>query len=188
MSLHGRQRVRNALLSDILERRERKDRDTNGSSHDVAPPPPPSSSRYDDRERDRDRDYRDRDRDRVRSRDDRDYRRDDRRGPPPRERSRDRRDRDYDRYGPPSRDRRDGRRDDRPEPTGNHGAGTIFGSPRRRSPTPDGTIPISKRKRPRTGWDVKPAGMENVTALQAKLTGSFLSGLYTQFGSLLMAH
>lgn len=44
----------------------------------------------------------------------------------------------------------------------------------RRSPTPEDTIPISKRKRPFTAWDVKPAGFETYTTIQAKMTGSFI--------------
>jgi len=40
-----------------------------------------------------------------------------------------------------------------------------------RSPTPEDTIPISKRKRPFTAWDVKPTGFETFTPEQAKLTG-----------------
>jgi splicing factor U2AF subunit len=46
-----------------------------------------------------------------------------------------------------------------------------FGSPLRRSPTPEDCIPISKRKRKYTAWDVKPPGFENYTAEQAKMTG-----------------
>ncbi|KAK4056413.1 hypothetical protein OIO90_002556 [Microbotryomycetes sp. JL221] len=44
---------------------------------------------------------------------------------------------------------------------------------RERSVTPEDVIPISKRKRPTTGWDVKPPGFENYTAEQAKMTGMF---------------
>ncbi|GAA5981515.1 hypothetical protein JCM11641_004082, partial [Rhodosporidiobolus odoratus] len=44
---------------------------------------------------------------------------------------------------------------------------------RGRSPTPEDTIPISKRKRPFTAWDVKPAGFEAYTSEQAKMTGMF---------------
>ncbi|GAA5926495.1 uncharacterized protein JCM15063_000291 [Sporobolomyces koalae] len=47
------------------------------------------------------------------------------------------------------------------------------GDRHRRSPTPEDTIPISKRKRPFTAWDVKPAGFEQFTPEQAKLTGMF---------------
>ncbi|TKA54479.1 hypothetical protein B0A53_03172 [Rhodotorula sp. CCFEE 5036] len=43
----------------------------------------------------------------------------------------------------------------------------------RRSPTPEDTIPISKRKRPFTAWDVKPPGFETYTTIQAKMTGMF---------------
>jgi splicing factor U2AF subunit len=55
----------------------------------------------------------------------------------------------------------------------NRGGGRDEPPPKKRSPTPEGTQPISKRKRPRTGWDVKPTGFEHVTALQAKMTGRF---------------
>ncbi|GAA5958263.1 hypothetical protein JCM3765_004773 [Sporobolomyces pararoseus] len=47
------------------------------------------------------------------------------------------------------------------------------GDRNRRSPTPEDTIPISKRKRPFTAWDVKPNGFETFTTEQAKLTGMF---------------
>jgi splicing factor U2AF subunit len=50
-------------------------------------------------------------------------------------------------------------------------AGT-FGQPERRSPTPEGTIPISKRKRPRTSWDVHAPGYENINAEVARMTGA----------------
>ncbi|GAA5824405.1 hypothetical protein JCM3770_004590 [Rhodotorula araucariae] len=43
----------------------------------------------------------------------------------------------------------------------------------RRSPTPEDTIPISKRKRQFTAWDVKAPGMETYTTTQAKMTGMF---------------
>jgi hypothetical protein len=48
-------------------------------------------------------------------------------------------------------------------------------SPKRpRGPTPDltGIVPIDERKRRLTMWDVKPAGYENVTAEQAKMSGT----------------
>lgn len=50
-----------------------------------------------------------------------------------------------------------------------------FMSPGRRSPSPEVTIPISKRKRKFTAWDVKPPGFENYTAEQAKMTGMYTS-------------
>jgi splicing factor U2AF subunit len=34
-----------------------------------------------------------------------------------------------------------------------------------------GIVPIDERKRRLTMWDVKPAGYENVTAEQAKMSG-----------------
>ncbi|GAB7354713.1 hypothetical protein MBLNU459_g5129t1 [Dothideomycetes sp. NU459] len=44
-----------------------------------------------------------------------------------------------------------------------------------KEPTPDLTdiVPILERKRRLTQWDIKPAGYENVTAEQAKLSGMF---------------
>lgn len=41
----------------------------------------------------------------------------------------------------------------------------------KRSPTPEGTIPLSERKRKASHWDERPQGFENMTALQAKATG-----------------
>ncbi|KAG8726110.1 hypothetical protein FRC12_023695, partial [Ceratobasidium sp. 428] len=144
-------------------------------------------SRHDDRDRDRrdhdrrrdgedrytprrdDYDRRDRDRDRDRDRGDRygggggDRRRYDDR--PPRHRDDDRRrdsryddnrDRDRDRGG---RGRRGGREE--------------HGTPERRSPTPEGAVPLSKRIRRASGWDVCAPGYEGYTALQAKHTGMF---------------
>ncbi|KAM0745828.1 hypothetical protein T439DRAFT_350972 [Meredithblackwellia eburnea MCA 4105] len=108
-----------------------------------------------------------------------------------------RHDRDYDRGGYSSgrRDRdgygggggrgdryRDDYRDDRRGGGGGGGGGRQnrggrvfegFGSPGRRSPTPEDTIPISKRKRKFTAWDVKAPGFETYTTEQAKMTGMF---------------
>lgn len=155
-----------------------------------------SSDRRERDHRDR-RDYRDGDRDRDRSHRSSGY--DERGGD--RDRRRSDRDRDHrdsydsrasgsaggDRRGngyggndrrSNGRDRDDyrggGRSDDR------HGGGKtasgveVFGAGNAaRSPTPEGTIPISKRKRPRTAWDIKAPGFETFTALQAKMTGIF---------------
>lgn len=46
--------------------------------------------------------------------------------------------------------------------------------PKKKEPTPDltDTIPITERKRRLTQWDIKPPGYENVTAEQAKLSGT----------------
>ncbi|GAA5820955.1 hypothetical protein JCM11251_001895 [Rhodosporidiobolus azoricus] len=44
---------------------------------------------------------------------------------------------------------------------------------RGRSPTPEDAVPMSKRKRAVTAWDVKPAGFEGYTTTQAKMTGMF---------------
>ncbi|SNX87443.1 related to pre-mRNA splicing factor U2AF large chain [Melanopsichium pennsylvanicum] len=43
----------------------------------------------------------------------------------------------------------------------------------RRSPTPEGTIPISERPRPNTKWDIPAPGFEGTSALAAKATGLF---------------
>lgn len=46
-----------------------------------------------------------------------------------------------------------------------------MGTPERRSPTPEGAVPLSQRKRKASGWDVHAPGYEQYTALQAKQTG-----------------
>ncbi|KAF9005919.1 hypothetical protein BDQ17DRAFT_1239571, partial [Cyathus striatus] len=43
----------------------------------------------------------------------------------------------------------------------------------RRSPTPEGIVPLSQRKRKASGWDVHAPGYEQYTAMQAKQTGLF---------------
>ncbi|TKY88008.1 hypothetical protein EX895_003104 [Sporisorium graminicola] len=43
----------------------------------------------------------------------------------------------------------------------------------RRSPTPEGTIPISERARPESKWDIPAPGFEGTSALAAKATGLF---------------
>ena len=158
------------------------------------------SSRSSGRDRDRDREYRssdsrrdhrddrDRDRDRERERDrdgrshrssgydDRDSRR---RSDRDREFDRDRRSNGHGgRDGGRDRDDRGGRgrgRDDDRHGGGRTAGGVeVFGAGNAaRSPTPEGTIPISKRKRPRTAWDIKAPGFETFTSLQAKMTGIF---------------
>ena len=52
--------------------------------------------------------------------------------------------------------------------------------PKKKEPTPDltDTIPITERKRRLTQWDIKPPGYENVTAEQAKLSGSFIFSMH----------
>ena len=80
-------------------------------------------------------------------------------------------------------DRRGGGRRDRDGPA--DGGGAAYGPgrdpkrpasppPKTKEPTPDLTeiIPILERKRRLTQWDIKPPGYENVTAEQAKLSGS----------------
>ncbi|KAJ6493674.1 hypothetical protein C8R47DRAFT_1119349 [Mycena vitilis] len=48
-----------------------------------------------------------------------------------------------------------------------------FGTPERRSPTPESAIPLSQRRRKASGWDVSAPGYEQYTAMQAKQTGLF---------------
>lgn len=48
-----------------------------------------------------------------------------------------------------------------------------YGTPKRRSPTPDNIVPLSQRKKQRSYWDIKPPGFEGITALQAKYSGIF---------------
>ncbi|CAE6507555.1 Splicing factor U2AF 65 kDa subunit [Rhizoctonia solani] len=143
-----------------------------------------------DRERDRDRDGGHRDRRRHEDRRDHDRRRDEDRYTPGRRDDYDRRDRDRDRerYGDRDRDRRrydrhdDKRRDDRrhdefrgDRDRGGRGRGRRdeHGTPERRSPTPEGAVPLSKRIRRASGWDVCAPGYEGYTAMQAKHTGMF---------------
>ncbi|KAG7093653.1 hypothetical protein E1B28_007315 [Marasmius oreades] len=124
-----------------------------------------------DRDRDRDRDRGDRDREPHRERKDRDRDRE--------------RFRDYeDRPRRPHHDE-DRRRDHRPPRDDEGGKGERrgresgrskkegLGTPERRSPTPEGAIPISQRRRKASGWDVHAPGYEQYTAMQAKQTGLF---------------
>jgi splicing factor U2AF subunit len=46
-----------------------------------------------------------------------------------------------------------------------------MGSPERRSPTPEGAVPLSERVRTSSGWDIRPAGYETMGAMEAKQTG-----------------
>ncbi|KAB5594804.1 U2 snRNP auxilliary factor, large subunit, splicing factor [Ceratobasidium theobromae] len=108
------------------------------------------------------------DRDRRRHDDRRDYgRRDDDRYTPRRD-DYDRRDR-YRRH-----DRDDRRRDDRHDPRHDRGRRRRddHATPERRSPTPDGAAPLSKRIRRASGWDVCAPGYEGYSAMQAKHTGA----------------
>lgn len=81
----------------------------------------------------------------------------------------------YDAYGPP---RRGGYYDD-PYGGGGGGGGGWRDGPREpspakvRSPTPEGTRPISQRRRNDSKWDIRPPGFEDVSAAQAKTTGLF---------------
>ncbi|KAH9479575.1 Splicing factor U2AF 65 kDa subunit [Psilocybe cubensis] len=76
-------------------------------------------------------------------------------------------------YGPP----RGGHgRDDGPPRGERRGRGKGrdgMGTPERRSPTPEGAVPLSQRKRKASGWDVHAPGYEQYTAMQAKQTGLF---------------
>ncbi|KAF8202513.1 hypothetical protein BJ912DRAFT_945039 [Pholiota molesta] len=74
-------------------------------------------------------------------------------------------------FGPPRGHRDDGGRggDRRGRGKGRDGMGT----PERRSPTPEGAVPLSQRKRKASGWDVHAPGYEQYTAMQAKQTGLF---------------
>ncbi|KAM6496933.1 hypothetical protein JOM56_007406 [Amanita muscaria] len=124
--------------------------------------------------------YRDRDRDRDRDRYNErgGHRREDRR-----DRDRYRGPRDHETEDVPRRQddrRREHRREDdfgarNREDTGRRGRGRAreAGSPERRSPTPEGCIPLSQRKRKASGWDVHAPGYEQYSALQAKQTGLF---------------
>ncbi|KAJ7890668.1 hypothetical protein B0H14DRAFT_2690283 [Mycena olivaceomarginata] len=147
------------------------------------------SSRHDDRDGGhRDRDHRGGDRDRDRDRHGGDDRRE-------RDRS-SRSTRDYDDH--PRRSYEDDRRPSyrRDDDRGSFGGGGRgrddggfrggerrgrgggrnkdgFGTPERRSPTPEGALPLSQRRRKASGWDVSAPGYEQYTAMQAKQTGLF---------------
>ncbi|PFH51889.1 hypothetical protein AMATHDRAFT_80005 [Amanita thiersii Skay4041] len=139
-------------------------------------------SRHDDRERDGGG-HRDRERDRERTdryNDRGTHRRDERRdrdryarGPRDHEEEYTRRHHDDER-------RRDHRRDEDHsgrgrEDLGRRGRGRArdTGSQERRSPTPEGCVPLSQRKRKASGWDVHAPGYEQYSAMQAKQTGLF---------------
>lgn len=94
---------------------------------------------------------------------------------------------DRDDHRPPRRDRNDREYDDRGRGGRRDGGGRDFGGgrgerkksasppPKKREPTPDLTKFVSILERPRrmTQWDIKPAGYDNITAEQAKLSGMF---------------
>ncbi|KAF8892089.1 hypothetical protein BD779DRAFT_1610269 [Infundibulicybe gibba] len=71
------------------------------------------------------------------------------------------------------RDFRGPREDDHGFRGGRDDMGAPRGTPERRSPTPEGAVPLSQRKRTASGWDVHAPGYEQYTALQAKQTGLF---------------
>jgi len=52
------------------------------------------------------------------------------------------------------------------------GGGT---TPERRSPTPEGSVPLSQRRRKASGRDVHAPGYEQYSAMQAKQTGKRVS-------------
>lgn len=92
--------------------------------------------------------------------------------------------RDDDRRRDPFDDRGDrgrGGRRDRGDRDGGFGGGrgarnqSASPPPKKREPTPDLTDvgSLMSRKRLQTAWDIKPAGLENVTAEQAKLSGMY---------------
>ncbi|EPQ56480.1 hypothetical protein GLOTRDRAFT_110820 [Gloeophyllum trabeum ATCC 11539] len=58
-------------------------------------------------------------------------------------------------------------------PRGRGRRGKDYGTPERRSPTPEGCLPLSQRRRKASGWDVHAPGYEQYTATQAKQTGLF---------------
>ncbi|KAG2157830.1 uncharacterized protein EDB93DRAFT_1078135 [Suillus bovinus] len=135
--------------------------------------------------RDRDRDghgHRDRgDRDRDRNREHFGDRRDDRRRDFGGRDFDDRRKRGAGHDGDRRREHREENREHR------HGRGREEGSPRRggrkgrdglgtperRSPTPEGAVPLTQRRRKASGWDVHAPGYEQYSAMQAKQTGLF---------------
>lgn len=60
------------------------------------------------------------------------------------------------------------------------------GGSERRSPTPEGAVPLSKRVRKATGWDVHAPGYEQMSGMQAKATGEWLAlylGVAASFAS-----
>ncbi|KAF2203536.1 hypothetical protein GQ43DRAFT_258002 [Delitschia confertaspora ATCC 74209] len=124
------------------------------------------------------RDYRERERESTHAR--RDNRRDERGWD--RDARPQRRDRDDDRYSRRDRDPFEdrggrGRRDrgDRDGFAGRDRKKSTSPPPKKREPTPDLTdvVSVLKRERRMTQWDIKPAGYENITAEQAKLSGMF---------------
>ncbi len=48
-----------------------------------------------------------------------------------------------------------------------------LGTPERRSPTPEGAVPLSQRRRKASGWDIHAPGYEQYSAMQAKQTGAY---------------
>ncbi|ETS64341.1 hypothetical protein PaG_01188 [Moesziomyces aphidis] len=92
-----------------------------------------------------------------------------------------RRDRDRENRYPARRERSRYDDDDYYRDRGGRGRGGDWrsadardGSPSmRRSPTPEGTIRISQRPRPKSKWDIPAPGFEGTSALAAKATGLF---------------
>ncbi|KDN45454.1 hypothetical protein K437DRAFT_274218 [Tilletiaria anomala UBC 951] len=86
---------------------------------------------------------------------------------------------DYPSSYPSPHPRGGGSRDDRDRPRSGGGRGDWRNEAReqsplvKRSPTPEGTVPISQRPRRDTKWDRKPQGFENISAQEAKVSGIF---------------
>lgn len=75
-----------------------------------------------------------------------------------------------------------GRGRDRGRGGGANREGGDTDAPEKRSPTPEGAVPLSQRKRKASGWDVAAPGYEQYTAVQAKQTGKL------QYFHLLVCH
>ncbi|KAG2113096.1 uncharacterized protein F5147DRAFT_682705 [Suillus discolor] len=65
-----------------------------------------------------------------------------------------------------------GREEGSPRRSGRKGRDGL-GTPERRSPTPEGAVPLTQRRRKASGWDVHAPGYEQYSAMQAKQTGLF---------------
>src|SRR5258708_2646037 len=74
-------------------------------------------------------------------------------------------------HRPMPEDRRDDRRGRDRGRAGSSGFRDDAPTPDRRSPTPPGAAPLSKRPRKASGWDLHAPGYEQYTASQAKATG-----------------
>ena len=70
------------------------------------------------------------------------------------------------------RGHRRGHEDGSPARRGNRGRKEA-GTPEGRSPTPEGCVTLSQRRRKASGWDVHAPGYEQYSAMQAKQTGRY---------------